>query len=291
MKRVTAVLLAVALCAVLCSCLAAQEFVLPHEITVVSREDGSGTRSAFVTLLGLMSETDSGAQWDNTTLEAQITNNTAVMIATVAGDPYAVGYISMGSLSAQTTALSIDGVAPTPAAVADGSYPLSRPFLLVLPAEPDAATADFLTYLSSTAAAAVIENAGFVPAAPTGDYSAGALSGRIVVSGSSSVAPVMEKLKEAYETLNPNVNIEIQMSDSTTGVTSVSEGICDLGMSSRALSAAELASVGSVQTLALDGIAVIVNELNPLRQLSSAQLRDIYSGALSDWSEVCDVEN
>lgn len=254
-------------------------------ITVVSREDGSGTRGAFVELFGVEEE-QSGEKVDMTTQEASITNSTSVMLTTVAGDPYAIGYVSLGSLNDSVKALLIDGVEATGENVSNGSYKISRPFNIVTNGAPSDVTQDFIDFIMSSDGQAVVEENSYIKASEEGAFKGTQPSGKVVVAGSSSVTPVMEKLKEAYLDLNPNAEIEIQQSDSTTGVQSAIDGICDIGMASREIKDSEAAEGIEAQVIAMDGIAVIVNQENVLDGLSSEQVKSIYTGAAYDWADV-----
>lgn len=254
-------------------------------ITVVSREDGSGTRGAFVELFGVEEE-QNGEKVDMTTMEASITNSTSVMLTTVAGDPYAIGYVSLGSLDDSVKALLIDGVEATGENVSNGSYKISRPFNIVTSGELSEVAQDFVNYIMSSDGQAVVEENSYIKASQEGAYEGKQPSGKVVVAGSSSVTPVMEKLKEAYLALNPNAEIEIQQSDSTTGVQSVVDGICDIGMASRELKDSEVEAGVEPQVIAMDGIAVIVNQENAMDELSSGQVKSIYTGEVYDWADV-----
>ncbi len=254
-------------------------------ITVVSREDGSGTRGAFIELFGLEQE-QNGEKVDMTTTEANITNNTSVMMTTVAGDPYAIGYVSLGSLNDSVKALSIDGVEAASERVSDGSYKIARPFNIVTKDGLSDAAQDFVNFIMSADGQDVIEENSYIKVSDAGAFEGSQPSGNIVVAGSSSVTPVMEKLKEAYLEVNSNAEIEIQQSDSTTGVTSTIEGICDIGMASRDLKDSETAEGAEALVIAMDGIAVIVNNENPLDHLTSQQVGQIYTGEILDWAEV-----
>lgn len=252
-------------------------------ISVVSREDGSGTRGAFTELLGIVDENDV----DLTTADAVITNATSVMMTTVAGDPSAIGYVSLGSLDDSVKAVEIDGVAPSIETVKDGSYPVARPFNVVTGAELSDAAADFLAFIMSADGQAVIGAEGYVSVDDTAAaYKASGVSGKVVVAGSSSVTPVMEKLAEAYQAANPNVNVEVQQSDSSTGVQSAIDGICDLGMASRDLKDSEASAGVEATVIAMDGIAVIVNNDSPVTGLTADQVKEIFLGNVTNWSEV-----
>ncbi len=255
-------------------------------ITVVSREDGSGTRGAFVELMGIEQKDEAGNKVDKTTQAAEITNSTSVMLTTVAGNESAIGYVSLGSLNDEVKALDIDGVAATTDNVKNGSYGVSRPFNIVTKEGTSEVAEDFIAFILSDEGQAVVEAAGYISEASIGAYKASGMSGKITVAGSSSVTPVMEKLKEAYEVLNPDVTIEVQQSDSTTGVTSTVEGVCDIGMASRALKDSEVEQGVEAHVIALDGIAVVVNKNSQIDNLTSEQVMKIYTGELTKWSEV-----
>ena len=208
---------------------AASEWDASNDITIVSREDGSGTRGAFVELFGIEEEVD-GEKVDMTTADAQITNNTSVMMTTVAENEYAIGYISLGSLDDSVKALSIDGAEATAENIENGSYKVSRPFnVAVKPDSTNEVAADFMSFIMSTEGQQVVSDEGYIPVADVEAYAGTAPAGDCVVGGSSSVSPLMEKLVEAYKEVNPNANIELQTSDSTTGMTSTIEGSYDIG--------------------------------------------------------------
>lgn len=248
-------------------------------ISVITREDGSGTRGAFTELCGI--EVDGT---DNTISSAEVTNSTAVMLTTVAGNASAIGYVSMGSLDDSVKALAIEGVDATTENVENGSYPISRPFnIITKEGELSDAAQDFFNYIMSTDAAAVISEEGYIPVG-TGTYESNGASGNVVVAGSSSVTPVMTKLKESYEAINSGVTIDVQQSDSTTGVTSTQEGICDIGMASRELDESETGVVSTV--MAMDGIAVIVNNENEVNEMTLEQVRQIYTGEVTEWDSL-----
>lgn len=253
------------------------------EITVVSREDGSGTRGAFIELFGIEEKGEDGSKTDHTTEEAVIANKTDVMLTSVAGDEYAIGYVSLGSLSDSVKALKIDGVAPGVEAIKDGSYAIARPFHIATKGEPGEAAADFISFMLSAEGQKIVEDNGYIANVESPEaYAGGAKSGKIVVAGSSSVSPVMEKLKEAYVVLNPGVEIEVQQNDSTTGMQSAIDGTCDIGMASRELKDTELAEL-TPTAIALDGIAVIVNNANPAEDMSITQVKDIFTGETTEW--------
>ena len=261
-------------------------FAAEGEITVVSREDGSGTRSAFVELTGVEAKDESGVKVDNTTEEAVVTNSTNVMMTTVAGDANAIGYISLGSLNETVKAVKIDGVEPTVENIKAGAYTLSRPFNIATKEGMSEVAADFVSYIMSAEGQAVVAESGYIPLDDAPSYAGKQVAGKVVVAGSSSVTPVMQKLAEAYKAVNPNAEIEVQQSDSTTGMQSALEGICDIGMASRALKDSELEAGLTGTVIALDGIAVIVNQDNAKDDLTLNNVRDIFTGAVLDWSEV-----
>lgn len=258
------------------------------QIAVISREDGSGTRGAFIELFGVEQKNDTGEKEDMTTEEATITNSTSVMMQSVAGDVNAIGYISLGSLNDTVKAVKIDGVMPSVEAIKDGSYKISRPFNVVPKAAGLSPVAqDFLDFILSAEGQAVVEENGYISSVDdAAAYAGGNQSGKVVVAGSSSVTPVMEKLKEAYIARNPDVTIEVQMSDSTTGVTYAIDGTCDLGMASRELKDSEIEKGVSSTAIALDGIAVIVNNDNTVSDMTAEQVMNIYTGRVTDWSEL-----
>ena len=255
-------------------------------INVISREDGSGTRSAFVELMGIEQEDENGEKVDMTLPEAQISNSTSAVMTTVAGDVSAIGYISLGSLDDSVKAVSVNGVEPTAENVKSGDYVVSRPFNIITTAETSEVAQDFVNFIMSTEGQAVVAEEGYIPVDDVEAFSGTQPSGDVTVGGSSSVTPVMEKLVEAYAAVNPNANIEVQQSDSTTGVTSTSDGLYDIGMASRALTDDEIALGLTPTVIATDGIAVIVNNENPVSDLTSEQIQSIYTGAIEDWSEL-----
>ena len=255
-------------------------------INVVSREEGSGTRGAFIELFGVQEKNADGEKVDLTTNTAIVTNSTAVMLTTVAGDANAIGYASLGSLDDSNKILQIDGVDATVENIKDGSYKISRPFNIVTQDGLSDAAQDFVNFILSSDGQAVVENSGYIPLDNAPAYTAQADKGKIVVSGSSSVTPVMEKLKEAYNKVNANVEVEIQQSDSTTGILNAIEGTADIGMASRALEDAELSQGVTETVIALDGIGVIVNKENALTGLTSEQVKAIYTGEITSWDDL-----
>lgn len=256
------------------------------KITVVSREEGSGTRGAFIELFGIEEKDENGKKVDNTTLSAEITNSTAVMMTNIAGNVNAIGYVSLGSVNDTVKTLKIDGTLASAENIKNGEYKVSRPFNIVTKEGLSDAAEDFISFILSDEGQKVVEEAGYISEGSTGAYSGSNQSGKITVAGSSSVTPVMEKLKEAYIEKNPDVKIEVQQNDSTTGVASVAEGICDIGMASRELKDSELEKGLKPQVIALDGIAVIVNKDSSVNSLTSEQVKNIFTGVVTDWSEI-----
>lgn len=250
-------------------------------ISVISREDGSGTRDAFTELVGIMED-----DVDNTTVMAEITNSTSVMMTTVAGNEDAIGYVSLGSLNDSVKAISVDGVEPTTSNISDGLYKIARPFHIVTKETVSDVAQDFIDFILSTDGQKIIEKEGYIKVESQKDYSAKGLEGKVTMAGSTSVAPVMEILAEEYMKWNENVTIEIQQTGSGAGITSTIEGVCDIGMSSRDLKDTEIEQGVSATKIAMDGIAVIVNLDNTITNLTSEQIKEIFVGNLTKWSEV-----
>jgi phosphate transport system substrate-binding protein len=251
-------------------------------ITLVSREDGSGTRSAFVELFGVLDE----EKVDHTALSAEITNNTAVMMTSVAGNKNAIGYISLGSLNDTVKALSIDGAAATADNVKSGDYAISRPFLIAVKGEASASAQDFIDFILSAEGQDIIEEEGYIRIDAGSPYAGAKPEAKVIVAGSSSVTPVMEVLAEAYTQFWPEAGIEFQQSDSSTGMYAAIDGVCDIGMASRALKDSEIEKGLAGTTIAMDGIAVIVNKENPLEDLGKDQVKDLFTGAVTDWADL-----
>ena len=255
-----------------------------RDITVVSREDGSGTRGAFVELFGIEEEVN-GEKVDMTTEEANITNSTSVMMSTVAQDEYAIGYISLGSLDDSVKAVKVDGSEATAENIKNGSYKISRPFNIATKEDLSDAAQDFEDFILSTEGQKVVEDNKYIPLDDVSDYKSNGASGKVVVAGSSSVSPVMEILKEAYQAVNSDVEVEIQTSDSTTGMQNAIDGVCDIGMASRELKDSEKEAGLTPTVIAMDGIAVVVNNDNPTDELSSDQVKSIFTGDVLTWDE------
>ena len=255
------------------------------QINVVTREDGSGTRGAFIELFGLEEKNSDGEKVDLTTQNAIVTNSTSVL-TTVAEDGSAIGYASLGSLNDSVKVVDIDGAEATVENIKDGSYKVSRPFNIVTKDDTNEAAKDFINFILSSEGQAIVEKSGYIPLDDNGSYKSSVNSGKVVISGSSSVTPVMEKLKEAYAKVNPDVTIEIQQSDSSTGVANTVDGTADIGMASRELKDTEEKEGVTATVIAMDGIAVIVNDKNEVDDLTSEQVKDIFAGDTTSWEDL-----
>lgn len=257
------------------------------EINVLTREDGSGTRSAFIELFGVEQKQDDGSKKDLTTPKAAVTNSTSVMLTNVSADPNAIGYVSMGSLNDTVKSVNIYGAAAETANVENGTYKISRPFNLVYKesnlSEP---AADLIAFINSKEGQTIVAEEGYIPVADAGAYQKSGASGKVTVSGSSSVTPLMQKIVEAYQTANGDVTVEIQQSDSSSGISDATDEISDLGMSSRELKDEEKSAGLTTLTIANDGIAVIVSPENEISELTSDDVQKIYTGEITEWSQV-----
>lgn len=264
---------------------------LDTDITVVSREDGSGTRGAFVELMGIEQTNDAGEKEDMTRGDAEISNSTNGVMMSVAGNVDAIGYISLGSLNDTVKALDVNGVECSVEDIKSGSYVVARPFNVCYQQEKldgNAAAKDLITFVESDDGQKIISDNGYISIKSTGAYTPSGVTGAISLNGSTSVGPVMEKLTEAYKALNPDVSIDIQQTGSGTGITSAIDGICDIGMSSRELKQEELDAGLTEMKIADDGIAVIVNNENPIENITSDEIMKIYIGEINNWSELAD---
>ncbi len=257
-----------------------------REINVLTREDGSGTRGAFTELFGIEQKNEAGEKVDYTTDTAAVTNSTSVMMTSVAGDLYAVGYISLGSMNDSVKAIQIDGTDATIENIKNGTYRIARPFNIATKDDLSDEARDFMDFIMSADGQAVIEENGYISVSDAAAYGGKSESGKIVIAGSSSVTPVMEKLKEAYLEKNPGVTIEIQQSDSSTGISGTIDGSCDIGMASRELTDSEREKGLTAAVIAMDGIAVIVNNDCPVNGLTSEQVADIFMGNAVNWNEL-----
>lgn len=264
---------------------AESNFKYDSSIYVVSREDGSGTRGAFVELFGVEVKDDSGNKKDMTTKEADIVNKTDVMLTSIEGSTYAIGYVSMGSLNNSIKALKVDGAEATPANIKSGEYKISRPFIIATAPGISDTASDFISFILSKDGQNIVSNGYIAVDEAAADYTAAGASGKIVVAGSSSVTPIMEKLAEAYMEINQGVSIEIQMTDSSAGLSAATEGTCDIGMASRNLKDSEKEKLEDI-VIALDGIAVIVNNDNPIDDIASDDVRTIFIGETLTWDEL-----
>ena len=264
------------------------DFDASEYVNVLSREDGSGTRGAFIELFGIEEKDADGNKVDNTTEEAIITNSTSVMLTSVASDEYAFGYVSLGSLDDTVKAVSIDGAEATVENIKNGTYTIARPFNIATKGEVSDVAQDFINYIMSAEGQAVITEAGYIGSDDAAAFESNGATGKVTVSGSSSVTPVMEKLKEAYLAVNTGAEIQIQESDSTTGMTDAAAGTSDIGMASRELKDSETEQGLTATTIAMDGIAVIVNLDNPTTNLTSDQVKGVYVGDVTSWDELAE---
>lgn len=255
-------------------------------IHVLTREDGSGTRGAFIELFGIEQKNEAGEKIDYTADSAAVTNSTSVMMTTVAGDLYAIGYISLGSLNDTIKAVPIDGTDATVENIKSGAYKIARPFNIATKDGLSGEAQDFINFIMSADGQTIIEDNGYISVSDAGAYTGKIDSGKIILSGSSSVTPVMEKLKEGYLERNPGVTIEIQQSDSSTGMADAIDGTCDIGMASRELKDSETEKGLTATVIAMDGITVIVNNESPVNALSSEQVKEIFTGNAVSWDEV-----
>ncbi len=281
-------LVAVAAAVVLAGC--DRGFDPAAEIGLVSREDGSGTRSAFIELTGIQTKGSDGRKIDRTSPTTMIASSTAVALTTVAGDPASLGYLSLGAVNDSVKIVKVDGVAPTREDIAAGRYALVHPFNVVTKGPIEAlkpAARDFLNWILSEEGQRIVEHAGYLRVGTVIPYTgAASVAGKVVCSGSSSVTPCMEKLKEAYCRTHVGVSIEVQQSDSSSGVADARDGVCDLGMASRALKGSESGSGLVATPIALDGLAVVVSPLNPIESISKEHLRKAFTGEISTWSQM-----
>lgn len=256
-------------------------------ISVLTREEGSGTRGAFIELLGIEEKNADGKKVDKTIDTAETTNSTSVMITTVQGNKAAIGYISLGSLDkSKVKALKVDGAEASTDNVKNGEYKVSRPFNIATKGDTTGVASDFIKFILSADGQAVVEKNGYISEGNTGAYKASGQKGKITIGGSSSVTPVMEKLKEAYVKVNPDVTIDVQQNDSSSGMKGAIDGIYDIGMASRDVKDSEKEAGLNTIKIALDGIAVIVNKDNTLDAITSEQIKNIYTGSLTKWSEI-----
>lgn len=256
------------------------------KITVISREDGSGTRGAFIELTGIEEKDSNGNKTDNTKKDALICKSTDVVLTQVSGDKNAIGYISFGSLNDTVKALKVEGVEPSTATIESGDYKIVRPFNIAVKDGLSDAAQDFENYILSSEGQDIIEKAGYIKIDKSAAaYASNNASGKVVVSGSSSVTPVMEKLAEAYQKANTNVTVDVQQSDSSTGIKDAINGTSDIGMASRDISDDELSQGIKSVTIAQDAIAVIVNKDNEVEDITMDEIKAIYTGSKTTWSD------
>jgi len=256
------------------------------KITVISREDGSGTRGAFIELTGIEKKDSNGNKTDNTKKDALICKSTDVVLTQVSGDKNAIGYISFGSLNDTVKALKVEGVEPSTATIESGDYKIVRPFNIAVKDGLSDAAQDFENYILSSEGQDIIEKAGYIKIDKSAAaYASNKASGKVVVSGSSSVTPVMEKLAEAYQKANTNVTVDVQQSDSSTGIKDAINGTSDIGMASRVISDDELSQGIKSVTIAQDAIAVIVNKDNAVEDITMDEIKAIYTGSKTTWSD------
>lgn len=267
---------------ILVGCGQSDEFNPKRQISVISREQGSGTRDAFVELTGILVK-ENGKKKDMTSADALVIDGTQAVMSNVAGNEYAIGYISFGSLNSSVKAVTIEGVPVSVETVREGSYKIARPFNVAYKNTDNLLLSDFLDFIASKQGSAIIEKNGYVSVSENAsDYESKEYVGKLVIAGSSSVSPVMEKLKEAYMALNKDVVIEIQTNDSSSGMLAAKEGSCDLGMASRGLKDSERSALQS-KTIAMDGIAVITNQKNPVKDLKLLEVKSIFTGEAKSW--------
>lgn len=285
-KGIISGILAAAAAVTLMSC-SGGKFSTQSDITVISRESGSGTRGAFVELFGVEQKDASGNKVDKTVTTSDIIQSTGAVLTSVSGNENAIGYVSLGALNDTVKALKIDGVTATAANVKNGTYKASRPFNIVTKGELSGAAADLISYILSSEGQAIVEQNGYIASVDgAAGYAGTQVSGKISISGSTSVNPVMEKLIEAYKLVNPNATLEINVSDSSTGISDASSGVTDIGMASRELKESELAQGVTATAIAKDGIAVIVNTANTTDSLTTEQVCGIYTGQYTKWADI-----
>ena len=285
-NQIIKILFGVALVAVCATgCGKNQKNAAGEEISVVSREDGSGTRGAFIELFGIEEEDENGEKVDKTYEKAEITNSTSVMLTTVEGNKNAIGYVSLGALNDSVKAVKINWVEATQENIENKSYTISRPFNIVTKDGLSDVANDFISFIMSKDGQAVVTEEKYISVSNE-EFKSSMPEGKITVAGSSSVTPLMEALKEAYLKVNKNATIDIQQNDSTTGVNSAIEGICDIGMASRELKDTEVAGGVKSTVIAMDGIAVVVNKDNAVDDLTTDQVKSIFIGETTDWEKI-----
>jgi phosphate transport system substrate-binding protein len=285
MKKVTLLMAVLIAVFAIAGCTNPSAFDIKKPIVVVSREVGSGTRGAFIELVGLEKKNADGTTSDLTYIEAIIANGNAAVMTNVAGNQYAIGYSSFGALNNTVKALKINGVAPTEDNLKNGTYKIARPFNLATKGQLSVVAADFMAYILSTDGQKVVAANKYIASAGNA-FTSSKPAGKVVLIGSTSVSPLMEKLSEAYKVVNPNAIIEIQSVGSTPGMTAAIEGTCDIGMASRALKDSEIAAGLTPTVIAIDGIAIIVNTKSTITDLTLDKVKKIFIGELKLWSDV-----
>ncbi len=270
----------------LTACGKKEGFIADSKVTVISREDGSGTKDTFTNILKIYN-LENGKKIDNTTIDSDIIQSTGAIISSVESNKYAIGYISYGVLNDNVKALAVDGVVANRDNIKNGTYKIARNFNVVVNNNNDKEVVkDFMAFISSKEGQAIVEKFKYISKENTGSYQSKNVSGKITISGSSSVAPIMEKLKEEYLKLNSNVVIEINQSDSTNGIENVVIGISDIGLSSRELTAEEKSNSINNNILAIDALVLIVNKENKVDNLTSEEIKNIYQGHLANWKDI-----
>lgn len=286
-KRITVLLLAVLVVISLPGCVtlhaSAKPFDPTNPVYVITREEGSGTRDAFVELTDVLEKMENGNRTDHTTIEAAVLSSTQAVMSNIISSPYAIGFISLGSMNDSIKAVKVNGVAPTTETIQDGAYAIARPFHIATKEKVSDAAADFIAFILSEEGQAVVTDTGYVAVGEAKPYNGNGAAGVVKVSGSSSVSPVMEKLTEAYKQVNEQIKVELQTTDSSSGMTAAVEGTCDIGMASRDLKDSELERGLKETQIAMDGITVIISHENPVDSLTVEQIKDIYTGQAKTW--------
>ena len=287
MKKTICALIAGLLCvSVFAGCKLSNSDSSDDKISVITRESGSGTRGAFIELFGIEEKNEEGKKVDKTIKTAEESNSTAVMITSIEGNKNAIGFVSLGALNKKVKALSIDGTEASVANIKNGTYKIARPFNIATKDDISEATQDFINYIMSEEGQTVVEEAGYISEGSKGPFAGTNPSGTLKITGSSSVSPLMEKLIEAYNKLNASLKVELQQNDSTSGINAVIDGTCDIGMASRELKSSETEKGAVPTVIAIDGIAVIVNKECSVTAMTSEQVKDIYTGKITKWSEL-----
>jgi len=284
-KTVTGILLLGMLMTAFTGCGNSADFDAGKSINAITREEGSGTRGAFIELFGLEEKQADGTKKDLISKDIGVESNTNTILSTVQNDVYAIGYVSMGSLNDNVKALQIDGIDATTANVKNGTYNVSRPFNIATKGEATGLSKDFIDFIMSKEGQEVVWKKYITIDESAALYAGSKPSGTITVGGSSSVSPLMEDLITRYKEINPNATVQLQISDSSIGMTKTIEGAYDIGMASRELKDSEKTELKDTQ-IALDGIAVIVNKKNTSTTLSKDDVKKIYLSETKAWSDI-----